>query len=92
MCVYSPVITLCRCASRGITDSIVSAFFGRNNKPEKRGGVETCDRSTHRIECEEVDPGARAEGHQGGAAIEGVAGAHDVIALLQGIFLGGLPL
>lgn len=70
----------------------MSAFFGRNNKPEKRGGVETCDRSTHRIECEEVDPGARGEGHQGGAAIEGVAGAHDVVALLQGVFFGGLPL
>lgn len=35
-CVYSPVIPLCRCASRGMIDSIVSAFFGRNNKPEKR--------------------------------------------------------
>lgn len=56
------------------------------------GGVETCDRSTHRIEREEVDPGACAEGHQGGTAIEGVASAHDVVALLQGVFLGGLPL
>lgn len=35
-CVYSPVIPLCRCASRGMIDSIVSAFFSRNNKPEKR--------------------------------------------------------
>lgn len=47
---------------------------------------------THRVQHEEVEAGAGAEGHQGGAAVQSVACTHYVVALLEGLFLCGLPL
>lgn len=47
---------------------------------------------THGVQCEEVDAGPGAEGHQRGAAVQRVAGTHDVVPGLQGVFVCGLPL
>ena len=47
---------------------------------------------THWVQHEEVEAGAGAEGHQGGAAVQGVACTNDILPWLQRIFLDGLPL
>ena len=49
-------------------------------------------RPTHGIQHEEVEPGSGAEGHEGGAAVQSVAGTHDLAARLQRVLLRGLPL
>lgn len=45
---------------------------------------------THRVQHEEVEAGAGAEGHQGGAAVQSVAGTHNVVARLERVFVCGL--
>lgn len=42
---------------------------------------------THRVQHEEVKAGAGAEGHQGGAAVQSVAGTHNVVARLESVFV-----
>lgn len=42
---------------------------------------------THRVQHEEVEAGAGAQGHQGGAAVQSVACTHNVVARLEGIFV-----
>lgn len=45
---------------------------------------------TYRVQHEEVEACAGAEGHQCGAAIQSVACTHYVVSLLEGVFLLGL--
>lgn len=46
--------------------------------------------ATHRVQHEEVEARAGAEGHQGGAAVQSVAGTHNVVAWLESVFVCGL--
>lgn len=50
------------------------------------------DQTTYWVQHEEVEARAGAEGHQGGAAVQGVACTHDVVAWLQDVFLCWLVL
>lgn len=45
---------------------------------------------TYRVQHEEVEACAGAEGHQCGAAIQSIACTHYVVSLLEGVFLLGL--